>query len=215
MNDLRPPHEPQPCEPWAERLSLAASGCLSPDEEREVRRHIETCPACRERFRRLTELCGVLVESCVPDESPEAAVVSRVMSAIAGDESRQPPDCASAETAHPTFPTRLQTTWRWIMRSSRFSRDGRDRFRFRSDRNRAVVPRKRDGAGFRRLPSTDSRREVGPIQDDHRNERPVRGNGNGRRHVAGRRPVAIGDGDRNAERAEVQVGAYPGSATGH
>ena len=117
MNDLRLPHEPQPCEPWAERLSLAASDCLSPDEEREVRRHIETCRACREHLRRLTELCGVLVESCVPDESPDAAVVSRVMSAIAGDESRQPPDRTSAETAHPTFLTPLQTTWRWIMRS--------------------------------------------------------------------------------------------------
>ena len=49
MNDLR-----HPCEHWAEPISLAAAGCLSADEEREVRRHIETCSDCRERFRQLT-----------------------------------------------------------------------------------------------------------------------------------------------------------------
>ena len=78
MNDLH-----HPCEHWAEPISLAAAGCLSPDEEREVRRHIETCSDCRERFRQLTELCGVLAEARLPADGAEAAIVERVMSAVA------------------------------------------------------------------------------------------------------------------------------------
>jgi len=82
MNDLR-----HPCEPWAERISLAAAGCLSPDEERDVRRHIETCPDCRERSRQLSELCGALAEARLPVDDAEAAIVQRVMSAVAAGES--------------------------------------------------------------------------------------------------------------------------------
>jgi len=82
MNDLH-----HPCEHWAERISLAAAGCLAPDEEGEVRRHIETCSDCRERFRQLTELCGALAEAPSPAESTKAAIVERVMSAVASDES--------------------------------------------------------------------------------------------------------------------------------
>ena len=80
MNDLH-----HPCEPWAEPISLAAAGCLSPDEEREVRRHIETCSDCRERFRQLTELCGALVEARLPADGAAAAIVERVMSAVAAE----------------------------------------------------------------------------------------------------------------------------------
>ena len=76
MNDLH-----HPCELWAEPISLAAAGCLSADEEREVRRHIETCSDCRERFRQLTQLCGALAELRLPADGAEAAIVERVMSA--------------------------------------------------------------------------------------------------------------------------------------
>ena len=78
MNDLH-----HPCEHWAEPISLAAAGCLSPDEDREVRRHIETCSDCRERFRQLTQLCCVLAELRLPAVGTQAAIVERVMSVVA------------------------------------------------------------------------------------------------------------------------------------
>jgi hypothetical protein len=99
MNDLR-----HPCEHWAQPINLAAAGCLSPDEERELRRHIETCSNCRERFRQLTELCGVLAEAQLPTDGTETTIVERVMSAVTARESS-------------TFLTRSRTTWRWMMRS--------------------------------------------------------------------------------------------------
>ena len=105
------------CEDWAERISLAAAGCLAPDEEREVRRHIETCSDCRERFRQLTQLCGGLAEARMPDDGAEAAIVARVMSAVASDESGRPTVRTRAEMIHPTLLTRSLDTWRWIMRS--------------------------------------------------------------------------------------------------
>ena len=112
MNDLH-----HPCEDWAEPISLAAAGCLSADEEREVRRHIETCSYCRENFRELTQLCGVLSELRLPAESEEAAIVERVMSVIASEKSQRPPVRSHAEIHHTTLLTRTLTTWRWIMRS--------------------------------------------------------------------------------------------------
>ena len=86
MNDLH-----HPCEPWAEQISLAAAGCLSPDEEPEVRRHIETCSDCREHFRQLTELCGALVEARLPADGTATAIVERVMSAVASEPSQLGP----------------------------------------------------------------------------------------------------------------------------
>jgi outer membrane lipoprotein-sorting protein len=112
MNDLH-----HPCEPWAERISLAAAGCLSTDEERDVRRHIETCSDCRERFRQLTQVCGVLAEARLPADSAEAAIVERVMSAVTSGKSGQPIVRTRAEMIHPTLLTRSLTKWRWIMRS--------------------------------------------------------------------------------------------------
>ena len=80
MNDLH-----HPCEHWAEPISLAAAGCLAPDEDREVRRHIEACSECRERYRQLTELCGALAEAQLPADSAEAAIVERIISAVASE----------------------------------------------------------------------------------------------------------------------------------
>ena len=70
MNDLH-----HSCEPWAERISLAAAGCLSPDDERELHQHVEACSDCRERFRQLTELCGALTEPRLPADSAATAIV--------------------------------------------------------------------------------------------------------------------------------------------
>lgn len=112
MSDLH-----HPCEPWVESISLAAAGCLSPDEERDLRRHIETCSDCRERFRQLAQLCGTLTESRLPDDSPETIIVERVMSAIASDGSRRPLVRREVEKDHATLLTRSLDTWRWIMRS--------------------------------------------------------------------------------------------------
>jgi outer membrane lipoprotein-sorting protein len=115
MNNLH-----HPCELWAEPLSLAAAGCLSPNEERDVRRHLETCSACRERLEQLTRLCGVLAEARLPADRAERAVVERVMAAVASDQSRRPVVRTRAEMLHPALLTRFLDTWRWIMRSPAF-----------------------------------------------------------------------------------------------
>ncbi len=112
MNDLH-----HSCGPWAERISLAAAGCLAPDDQRETRRHIETCSDCRKRFRQLTDLCGVLAEARLPAESSEAAIVERVMSAVTSDESRRRFVRTRVEIIRPTLLTRSLDKWRWIMRS--------------------------------------------------------------------------------------------------
>jgi outer membrane lipoprotein-sorting protein len=112
MNDLR-----HPCERWAEPITLAAAGCLSPDEEREVRRHIETCFDCRARFRQLTQLSDALAELRSRTDSAETANVERIMSAVASDQSQRPLVRTRAETIPPALLTRSLDTWRWIMRS--------------------------------------------------------------------------------------------------
>jgi outer membrane lipoprotein-sorting protein len=112
MNDLH--HN---CELWAEPISLLVAGCLSPDEEREVRRHIETCPDCRERSGQLTRLCGALLEAQLPVNVAEDAIVERVMSAVASEESQRPLVCTQAEMIQPSLFTRSLNRWRWVMRS--------------------------------------------------------------------------------------------------
>ncbi|TWT84294.1 hypothetical protein CA13_57710 [Planctomycetes bacterium CA13] len=112
MNDLH--HH---CELWAEPISLLAAGCLSTDEERDVRRHFETCPDCRERFGQLTQLCGALADAQLPVNVAETGIVERVMSAVASEETRRPLVCAQAEMIQPSRLTRSLNRWRWIMRS--------------------------------------------------------------------------------------------------
>jgi len=65
MSDLH-----DPCKHWAKSISLAAAGCLSSDEEQEVRRHVETCADCREQFLQLTELCHALAEAALATRRP-------------------------------------------------------------------------------------------------------------------------------------------------
>jgi outer membrane lipoprotein-sorting protein len=112
MNDLH-----HPCEPWAERISLAAAGCLPTDEEREVREHVETCSVCRERFLELTELCRALVEAQLPVGGDDAAIVERVMSAVASDTVRSLRVRTQGEMIHRSRFSRSLDKWRWIMRS--------------------------------------------------------------------------------------------------
>jgi len=112
MNDLH-----QPCELWAEPISLAAAGCLSGDEEREVRRHIDGCCDCRKRFRQLTELCGALAESRLRANIVATDIVERAMTAVAASGPRESLVRIPAETLHSTLLTRSVNNWRWIMRS--------------------------------------------------------------------------------------------------
>ena len=112
MNDLR-----HPCQEWAEPISLAAAGCLPPDDEQEVRRHIETCSDCRERFRELAQLCGALSEIRPQATIAQAAIVERVMSAIDLDVPRRLLTGSRTEMIHPMPRTRFLDPWRWIMRS--------------------------------------------------------------------------------------------------
>ncbi len=112
MNDLR-----HPCQKWAEPISLAAAGCLPPDDEQHLRRHIETCSDCRERFRQLAQLCGALSEVRPQATIAQAAIVERVMSAIDLDVPGRPLAGNPAEMIHPMPRNRFLDPWRWIMRS--------------------------------------------------------------------------------------------------
>jgi anti-sigma factor RsiW len=79
MNDHMPT-----CEFREEAISLLAAGCLTPDEEDEVRQHLTACPACRERFEQIIGVCHGLQAARPPECSPAvAAVVSRAMAEIA------------------------------------------------------------------------------------------------------------------------------------
>src|SRR5262245_49317966 len=109
MNDLH-----HPCEHWAEPISLAAAGCLSSDEEQDVRRHVETCAGCREQYRQLTELCRALAEGPSADDGSEAALVERIMSAVAADAAPRPSVRTGKEMIHPPLLSRSLDTWRWI-----------------------------------------------------------------------------------------------------
>ena len=154
MNDLH-----HPCELWAEPISLAAAGCLSADEEREVRRHIETCSDCRERFRQLTQLCGALAEARLPAKVAEAAIVERVMSAVASDESRRPTGSQaggddSARATYP-FPRHMEVDHAFPS----FPRCGGGHFRSGHHRSCLVVPRRRRDPAFADfLPRSSKRR---------------------------------------------------------
>lgn len=75
------------CEPWDEPVSLLAAGCFSADEERDVRRHLETCTSCRERFGQLASLCRQIEAAQPVNALPEAAIVAQAMREI---------DCAHA-----------------------------------------------------------------------------------------------------------------------
>jgi len=50
----------RPCETRLEEISLLAAGCLNNREEHELREHLATCDACRERFNDLASLCSGL-----------------------------------------------------------------------------------------------------------------------------------------------------------
>src|SRR5579872_6015408 len=112
MSDLQ-----HSCEHWAEPISLAAAGCLSSDEEQDVRRHVETCADCREQFRQLTELCRALAEASLAADSTEAAIVERVMSKVTADVSRRPSVRLREEMIPPTFLSRSLNIWKWSIRS--------------------------------------------------------------------------------------------------
>lgn len=60
MNDSR-----KPCESRLEELSLLAAGCLTDQEERELREHLNTCVGCRVRFEELATV-GALVRAAQP-----------------------------------------------------------------------------------------------------------------------------------------------------
>jgi hypothetical protein len=105
------------CELWAEPISLMAAGCLSPDDERDVRLHIETCSDCRERFRQLGELCGTLAAARLPADDEEAAAVERILLAVASDESRGPADRPPAKAVPPSLLAPSAGNWNWIIRS--------------------------------------------------------------------------------------------------
>jgi outer membrane lipoprotein-sorting protein len=106
MNDFR-----HPCENWAEPIGLSAAGCLSPDEQREVLGHIETCADCRGRYQQLSQLCSALVESRLQADSLESAAVERITLALAAEGKR------GEEIIRSALVTRSPNTWRWIMRS--------------------------------------------------------------------------------------------------
>ena len=69
------------CEARAEDISLLAAGGLTPQEEQEVRAHLATCDACRERFEQLQSVCSELRAA-----KPECDAVRFDLSAVASDQ---------------------------------------------------------------------------------------------------------------------------------
>lgn len=69
------------CELWAEAVSLLAAGCLSAGEERDVRRHLDACAACRRQFEQLEVVCHEIRAARPASESFGADVAARAMSA--------------------------------------------------------------------------------------------------------------------------------------
>ncbi len=70
MNDPITRNDSTNCEAQAENISLLAAGCLTAAEEQEVRAHIATCEACRERCEQLQLVCSELRAA-----KPECAAV--------------------------------------------------------------------------------------------------------------------------------------------
>jgi anti-sigma factor RsiW len=93
MND-QPHHD----EIWAEAISLLSAGCLSPEDERAARRHLESCEPCRERFRQLAALCAGLEASRPADLNAAPALAGRVVATISW---------------HRPQPNIIRAHWRW------------------------------------------------------------------------------------------------------
>jgi len=74
---------------WAEFVSLLAAGCLPPDEQREVRQHLELCENCRERFRQVIAVCDALAASRPAFCEGVPGISERVMSSLAAVGPRQ------------------------------------------------------------------------------------------------------------------------------
>jgi hypothetical protein len=60
MNDPTTTNDLRLCEARAEDISLLAAGCVTTQEEQEVRAHLATCVACRERFEQFQLVCSEL-----------------------------------------------------------------------------------------------------------------------------------------------------------
>ncbi len=149
MNDPR--HR---CEPWAEQISLAAAGCLSADEEREVHRHSRCAPTAA-GVSGNSRGCGARLAEAIADRQRggcrrRAGHVGRC---------RRP-------VIHPAFVRRSLDAWRWIMRSP-ISRVAAGRPIFRSTIAGVVcgsiaAARHRPG----RLPPADPGSQDRQVQDD-------------------------------------------------
>lgn len=60
------------CETYQERMTDSLAGELSPEEEAELRAHLEECPACRAEFEELSrtwKLTGAMLDATALDET--------------------------------------------------------------------------------------------------------------------------------------------------
>ena len=98
----------------------------------------------------------------IPDfPDPEIAATKNSTINASGD-SERPVVRTRAKRIRPALLSRSLTTWRWIMRS-RFLDCGCGHFCSRRWWSRLLVPRRRRGAGLRRLPQADPGSEDGQI----------------------------------------------------
>lgn len=114
MNDER-----TVCETWLEPISLLAAGSLSAEEERDLRRHLAGCPACRTRFEQMAGLVGRLrTVRATPAEFDLASLVTRTMSQVADARtgSREP-----LATPVPAMSSRPRATGRQAVAERRLS----------------------------------------------------------------------------------------------
>lgn len=103
-----------PCESRATDISLLAAGCLTAQEEQDLRQHLRTCEACRERFAQTVAVCGGLQSEHVSSSDFDVfAVVRRAMTAVSEeDRSAARKD---ADVVVRREPSGVRRTRRWML----------------------------------------------------------------------------------------------------
>ena len=70
------------CESYSQAISCLAAGELSSEETRELNEHLETCPACQEKYQQEVSLCQHLNHAKPANAFDPTNVLSNVMSQI-------------------------------------------------------------------------------------------------------------------------------------
>jgi hypothetical protein len=101
------------CESRAEAISLLAAGCLTSQEEQDLRQHLVACATCRERFEQMVSVCsGLRLALPSPGTFDVSALVSRTMADVSSkSDSTRAADTPAKEHRWQTKSNRLARRW--------------------------------------------------------------------------------------------------------